>query len=130
MPLSRKDVLEKFPLLNMYQNLSGETAIYPGQGEFQGLCYVLFKLAGESGEIMEKMGKLLRGSTVIWGSNQKDWPQEVRDAFKKELGDVLWYVAGTAREMGFTLQDVAETNLDKLESREERGLLHGNGDNR
>ena len=52
------------------------------------------------------------------------------DAIKKELGDVLWYVAMVARELDLSLEDVAQANLDKLASRKERGVLSGNGDNR
>jgi len=130
MPLTRKEMLEKFPLLDMYQSLSGETAVYDGQGEFQGLCYCLFKLGGEAGEVLEKMGKLLRDRGVRWNSDPKSWPDDVQEALKKELGDVLWYVAGVARELGFSLQSVAECNLEKLEDREKRGKIHGSGDNR
>ena len=127
---SRKDLLHDYPTLNNYQELSGQTAIYPGQGEFQGLCYCLFKLGGEAGEIFEKMGKLLRGRGIEWDANPKSWPDDIKDAFKKELGDVLWYLGGVSRELDFTLQDVGETNLEKLESREQRGVIHGSGDNR
>ena len=55
---------------------------------------------------------------------------ERRTAMTKELGDVLWYCANLAHELGTTLEDVAQGNLDKLFSRKERGTLQGSGDNR
>jgi NTP pyrophosphatase (non-canonical NTP hydrolase) len=128
--LRRAEQLKENPTFNLYQELTGSTAVYPGRETFQGLCYCLFKLSGEVGEISEKMGKLLRDRGVGWDSNPRDWPQDILDAFKKELGDVQWYIAQTSHEFGFSLQDVAETNLEKLQSRQERGVVHGSGDNR
>jgi NTP pyrophosphatase (non-canonical NTP hydrolase) len=126
----RATLLHLEPTLNNYQNLAVETALYKGQGEFQGFCYVLFKLAGEAGEICEKMGKLLRDNGVEWGSNPKEWPEEIRLNFKKEFGDVFWYIAAGMKELGYTLQDCGETNVAKLQSRQERGVVHGSGDDR
>jgi len=48
----------------------------------------------------------------------------------KELGDVLWYVAQLASELGLDLDRVAEANLEKLLSRQRRGVLSGSGDDR
>ena len=53
-----------------------------------------------------------------------------REALKGELGDVLWYVASAARELGYDLADIAQANLDKLADRAARGTLQGSGDNR
>jgi NTP pyrophosphatase (non-canonical NTP hydrolase) len=55
---------------------------------------------------------------------------ERRQAMSKELGDVLWYVAQIATELGLELEDVAQANLDKLRSRQVRGVLSGSGDER
>jgi NTP pyrophosphatase (non-canonical NTP hydrolase) len=128
--MRRAELLNQEPTLNNYQNLALNTAVYKGQGTFQGLCYCLFKLAGEAGEVNEKMGKLLRDNSVEWDSDPKSWPDEIHEAFVKELGDVLWYIGGVAKELGFTMQHVGEVNLEKLESRQERGKIHGSGDNR
>ena len=47
-----------------------------------------------------------------------------------ELGDVLWYCATLANDLGYTLEEVCQANYDKLKSRQQRGMIHGNGDNR
>ena len=80
-------------------------------------------LVGEAGETADKVKKIIRdrkGAAM----------EEDKDAIKKELGDVLWYVANVSRYLGFSLSDVAETNIDKLESRYQRNKLHGAGDER
>lgn len=104
-----------------YQEQVNETAIYPDVGN--NFVYPALGLAGESGEVSEKIKKLIRdhgGSAT----------QEQKEEIKKELGDVLWYVARLSAEFGFTIRDAAELNIKKLSSRKERGVLHGSGDNR
>lgn len=128
--VNRADLLQFNPTLNNYQDLATATALYKGQGEFQGLIYIILKLAGEAGEVAEKMGKLLRDNGVEWGSNPKEWPEEIRLSFKKEFGDVFWYIAAGMKELGYTLQDCGETNVAKLQSRQIRGVVHGSGDDR
>jgi NTP pyrophosphatase (non-canonical NTP hydrolase) len=56
--------------------------------------------------------------------------EETRAALKKELGDCLWYVARLSSELGFSMAEVAEGNIEKLRSRKARGTLQGSGDNR
>jgi NTP pyrophosphatase (non-canonical NTP hydrolase) len=130
--MRRAKTLKSNPTFNQYQSLAQDTALYTGKGSFRGLCYILFKLAGESGEVLEKMGKMLRGDEGedYWDTDPKTWPQEIKDKFKKETGDVLWYLAGAAQELDMTLQEIAETNLEKLQSRQERGVTYGSGDER
>jgi NTP pyrophosphatase (non-canonical NTP hydrolase) len=48
----------------------------------------------------------------------------------KELGDVLWYVSQLASELGLELEQIAQGNLEKLLSRQRRGVLSGSGDER
>jgi NTP pyrophosphatase (non-canonical NTP hydrolase) len=106
-----------------YQVLARSSAMYPGQGTFQGLTYCALKLNGEAGEIAEKVGKAWRDA----GGRVSD---ERREALILELGDVLWYLANIAEELETTLEHCAERNLAKLASRRARGTLSGSGDDR
>jgi len=56
--------------------------------------------------------------------------EERRTALLKECGDLLWYLARLCTELDLSLDEVAQTNLDKLASRKERAVIHGNGDAR
>lgn len=105
-----------------YQSRASQLAIYPNRGTLNGLLYTALGL-GEAGEVQGKVKKILRDS-----SGQIS--PEARRAILDELGDVLWYVAMTAEELGSNIEEVAATNLAKLESRAERGTLSGSGDNR
>ena len=109
--------------LDEYQLACGETANYPGSGELLGLLYTSLGLAGESGELCDKVKKVIRDSNM-------KLTDERREALVYELGDVLWYVARTAHELGITLSEVARLNIDKLSSMKERGKISGEGDNR
>jgi NTP pyrophosphatase (non-canonical NTP hydrolase) len=106
---------------NEYQEKAKEMAIYPAQGT--NFSYPALGLVGEAGEVAEKVKKIIRDQDgVITKFNQVE--------IAKELGDVLWYIAILADEMGVTLDKVAEGNLEKLNSRKKRGVLSGSGDNR
>jgi NTP pyrophosphatase (non-canonical NTP hydrolase) len=104
-----------------YQKKANETALYP-KLEYPWV-YPAFGLSGESGEIMEKLKKVIR-------DNKGEIDDEKRDALKKELGDVLWYVNALATELGLSLDDIATDNIAKLNSRKERNLIKGDGDYR
>jgi len=104
-----------------YQTRAGETARYPDVGA--NPIYPALGLAGETGEVCEKVKKVIR-------DNGGNFDAAAVSAIKKELGDVLWYVARLAAELGLDLDDVAAENLSKLASRKERGQLHGSGDER
>ena len=54
----------------------------------------------------------------------------VKKELLKELGDVLWYISQLSAELGLSLEEIASLNLEKLNSRKERGALRGSGDNR
>jgi NTP pyrophosphatase (non-canonical NTP hydrolase) len=108
--------------LNEYQKKARETAHYPRQ-EGREWIYPALGLAGEAGEVADKIKKVLRDHDGIVSDDR-------REALKKELGDVLWYVAQLSTELNIELDDVAQTNLEKLFSRMERGVISGDGDNR
>ncbi|MCD6371508.1 MAG: nucleoside triphosphate pyrophosphohydrolase family protein [Candidatus Aenigmarchaeota archaeon] len=104
-----------------YQKKSRETAIYPNKGK--NFVYPVLGLLGEAGEVTEKIKKLIR-------DKEGKIDDEFREKIKKELGDVLWYIAQLCTELNISLDDVAKSNLEKLFSRMERGKLHGSGDER
>jgi NTP pyrophosphatase (non-canonical NTP hydrolase) len=108
-------------LLSDYQRLSRRTATYPGAGD--NIVYPTLGLSGEAGEVAEKVKKLLRDDGGVLS-------EERRAALAAELGDVLWYVAQVATEAGLEIEEIAQANLDKLLSRQERGVLSGSGDTR
>ncbi|MFC4652138.1 nucleoside triphosphate pyrophosphohydrolase family protein [Lactococcus nasutitermitis] len=80
-------------------------------------------LPGEAGEVADKVKKIIR-------DQKGQITQENKKALGKELGDVLWYLATTARYLGLNLDDLAQENIEKLESRLTRGKISGNGDER
>ena len=104
-----------------YESKSSKTAKYPNIGN--NFVYPTLGLAGETGEVAEKIKKILRDKDGV--VSDKD-----REEIKKELGDVLWYLCQVSVEMGLSLEDVAQSNVEKLFSRLERGKLSGEGDNR
>lgn len=104
-----------------YQKKSRKTAFYPNKGK--NFIYPTLGLAGEAGEISEKIKKAIRDDG---GKITKERKQDL----EKELGDVLWYLAQISTEVGLSMDKIAETNLFKLSSRKKRGMLHGSGDNR
>lgn len=95
----------------------------------------LLGLLGEGGEIAEKVKKITRATHDVYphGTNVVEFvtfTEEQRAELAKEVGDVLWYASRLADRLGYRLGDIVQMNVDKLTSRKERGLLHGNGDNR
>lgn len=108
--------------LNQYQNLASRTAKF-SPGKIDGLTYTALGLNGEAGEYAEVIKKMLR-------DDDGKLTSEVKQKALLELGDTLWYLSQAARIAGFTLQQVAEANIKKLESRNKRGKIHGSGDDR
>lgn len=106
--------------LSEYGKRAYALAIYPRANAY---VYPALKLAGEAGEVAEKVGKSLRGDYSLDDAG-------IKADLIKELGDVLWYVNALANDLGSSLEEVASKNLEKLESRKARGVLQGNGDNR
>jgi len=107
--------------LDTYQNLSGETSIYPNKGN--NMSYPTLGLCGEAGEIANKVKKIYRDHDGVL-------TDEYREILSAELGDCLWYVASIASELGTTLGKVAMDNVNKLADRKVRNQLGGDGDKR
>jgi NTP pyrophosphatase (non-canonical NTP hydrolase) len=110
--------------LDEYQRGALATAAYP---EGVRVLYPALKLAGEAGEVAEKLGKLMRDEGLRPGDALSG---AQREALAHELGDVLWYVAVLAHDLGCSLEDVADRNLAKLADRQRRGVIGGSGDHR
>lgn len=108
-----------------YQEKSRVTAVYPDIGD--NFIYPTLGLAGETGEVVEKIKKLIRDETITSASKISD---EKKEELKKELGDIVWYLAQLATELDLDLNAIAELNIQKLQERQKRGTLHGSGDNR
>jgi NTP pyrophosphatase (non-canonical NTP hydrolase) len=105
--------------LNTYQTAALQTAIYPDKGF--NFAYPALGLSGEAGEVADKLKKVIRDDDGVL-------TDPVRDAVAKELGDAMWYLAVLAFEMDYTLEEIAQINIDKLASRKERGVISGSGD--
>ena len=124
-----------------YDERAAETAVYPEAGKFReiaeteimgyegnlmvtkGLSYVALGLTEEAGEFAGHLKKALRDDDGFVTF-------ERRERLLDELGDVLWYVSRAANELGWSLQLIAERNVEKLQSRKERGKIGGSGDSR
>lgn len=108
--------------LNKYQEHAHATSHNTEIGGDR-LLYPVLGLAGEAGELVNKLKKVYRdnGGTV---------PPDVKWAIASELGDILWYVAEIATQLQIELNTVATDNVWKLASRANRGVIGGSGDNR
>ncbi len=104
-----------------YQKKARETAQYPNLGSNN--IYQTLGLVGEAGEVAEKVKKVIRDKNGVFDNKSKL-------GIKKELGDVLWYIANLCTEFEFSMDDVALENLSKLQSRVAKGKISGSGDNR
>jgi len=102
--------------MNTYQTYADRTAVYPDD---QGIVYPVLGLAGEAGEVAGKLSKHLRG----------DGPLD-KVALAYELGDCLWFISQAAADLGYTLEEIAEMNVSKLQKRAAEGTIKGTGDNR
>lgn len=106
--------------LNDYQKAALETAVYPKEYK---VIYPALGITGEAGECSDKVKKIIR-------DNHGEFADEKKREIAKEIGDVLWYCAVLAHDIGYTFEEIGEMNVDKLRSRKERNKLNGSGDNR
>jgi NTP pyrophosphatase (non-canonical NTP hydrolase) len=102
--------------LNEYQEKAFEFALPSAKV----IPYMVMGMAGEIGELQSWYAKTVRD-----GYGSRDF-----EDVKKELGDILWFIAGLCSLYGLKLSDIAQKNLDKLDSRVKRGTINGDGDNR
>lgn len=109
--------------LNEYQKQAMVTAVEKNGGFVGAFMHRVLGLVGEAGEVAEKVKKIIRDKDA-------DLSESDKKEIAKELGDVLWYVQATGEYLGFSLEEIAKINLDKLASRKLRGQIHGSGDNR
>ena len=100
---------------DFYEMKAGQTAIFP---EHKALEYLALGLTSEAGEVAGKIKKIIRD-----GKGDKE-------AIAYEIGDVLWYCAVLASELGVSLNTIMQKNLEKLHDRHSRGTLQGSGDDR
>ena len=105
--------------LNDYQEQANDMAIYPTEAR---LTYPALGLTGEAGEVADKVKKLIRDNRPLTSTERVE--------IAKEVGDVLWYIAALARDLGVDMETIARLNLEKLNSRKQRGVIGGSGDNR
>lgn len=104
-----------------YAARAAETARYPDRGS--NLYYPVLGLTGEAGEVADKVKKVMRDNDGVL-------TDETRESLKKEMGDVLWYIAAMCHELGVSMEEVARGNIEKLRSRMERDKIGGSGDDR
>lgn len=121
--------------LNQYQ----EQAMTTCMESSHNYTYMAEGLVSEVGEFMGKVAKGIRkGHIIIQDNDLKVYEDKMTYEEKEglcmgllqELGDILWFVAGLARELHVDLDTIAQMNLTKLASRQQRGVIDGNGDNR
>ena len=104
-----------------YQKGARKTAIYPRVGK--NIFYPTLGMIGEAGEVANKVKKIIR-------DQKEKVTKENIDDLTHELGDVLWYISNLATELHIGLDKIAKLNLEKLQSRQRRGKMHGSGDSR
>lgn len=113
---------EKYSMsdFNSYQRSASKTAIYPHEHK---ILYPALGLAGEAGEVANKVKKLVR-------DGPENRPEDWREQIASEIGDVLWYCAALATDLNLTLGMIAGQNEAKLHKRKEAGTIGGSGDTR
>ena len=114
-------IKEKYKMdFTKYQQTAVETAIYP---DTHRILYPALGMAGEAGEVANKVKKIIRDGT-------ENLPEDWKDQLASEIGDVLWYCAALSNDIGIPLALIAAQNRDKLLARKQKGTLQGSGDTR
>lgn len=102
---------------NEYQRQARQFAVYPNKGNNE-ITYPALGLAGEAGEVANQVKKVLRDDGGYLTGKRLQ-------AIEDELGDVLWYVANLAEEIGSSVESIMEINISKLAERRQNDLIHG-----
>ena len=119
--------------LNQYQEKAMTTCMKTSANPL----YMLFMLGEEIGELQGKFSKAIRKGWITFYENkikvnrltvEEEEFNEWLNLVKKEIGDCLWGIAGITSQMDWSLEDVAQTNLDKLSARKAVGTIDGDGD--
>ena len=114
--------------LDEYQEEAANFAFY------SGITYPTLGLCGEAGELANHVKKLIRDSGMPADHDvqidDQYMTEDMRSSLVLEAGDILWYLANFCNDIGFSLSEVAEMNLEKLKRRKEKGTLTGSGDHR
>lgn len=122
--------------LNQYQGRAMSTCM----SSCSNFSYMMLNLVGEVGEFASKVAKEIRKGNIEIGAtampnkimpymNEDEWWAKETELMM-EAGDILWQLAGLCTTMGWTLEEIAQRNLEKLSSRKKRGVIDGDGDNR
>lgn len=114
--------------LNEYQS----RAMYTCMDSCNNHAYMLTGFVGEVGELFGKIAKGIRKDKTefVYNNLSDGFTEQEKHDIKSELGDCAWFIAGIAKTMGWTLEEICQENLDKLASRKKRGVIDGDGDNR
>ena len=107
---------------NEYEEEAMNTAVYDGEVIYPTLGWV-----SEAGEVADKIKKMLRDEDVDLGFEMSE---EQRKAVALEVSDCLWYITALASDLGYSLEDIANMNIEKLRDRMDRNAIHGSGDER
>lgn len=105
-----------------YQKQALTTAVHHANPEMDKTIFAM-GVAGEAGEVIEKWKK------IVAYREGKITDEDLQE-LSKELGDVIWYIAVFAHELGLSFDAIAQQNADKLASRKARNVIKGQGDNR
>lgn len=108
---------------NEYQKQAITTLTIDEGAGLNLIAYMTLGLAGETGEIAEKIKKIIR-------NHEGDFSKLDKEDMTKELGDVLWYLSALSTQLGIDLGEVAKVNLAKINDRKQRGVINSTGDNR
>jgi len=115
--------------LNEYQS---EARLFAVNDDLMHFTFGLLEEAGEAAGVLKRFHRGDEGYYAFTPSadNPRDLSYNARDKLIMELGDILWHVALIADNLGYSLAAVAELNLDKLQSRKQRDMIKGSGDDR